>query len=110
MASEREACPVCWEARRGLVFGCGHATCVACGEKLAACPICRAAIGIYASAPTECQQQQQQQAGSGSMPLLQGSHRDTHPHLLSGSSRGEGGEKLEACPICGADIGIRIRI
>ena len=46
VASEREACPVCWEARRGLVFGCGHATCVACGEKLAACPICRAAIGI----------------------------------------------------------------
>ena len=37
----------------------------------------------YASAPTERQQQQQQ--------------------------RGEGGEKLAACPICRASIGIRIR-
>ena len=42
---------------------------------------------------------------------MQGGHRDPHPHLLSGSSsrRGEGGEKLAACPICRAAIGIRIR-
>ena len=47
LRSVRHALSICWEARRrGLVFGCGHATCVACGGKLAACPICRAAIGI----------------------------------------------------------------
>ncbi|KAG1658899.1 hypothetical protein FOA52_012575 [Chlamydomonas sp. UWO 241] len=45
-AAERDACPVCWEERRGVVFGCGHSTCAACGEKLATCPICRVAISI----------------------------------------------------------------
>ncbi len=39
-------CPVCWEARKGLVFQCGHQTCGACGERLTACPICRVAISI----------------------------------------------------------------
>lgn len=46
-AAERaHQCPVCWEARKGLVFGCGHQTCVDCGEKLAACPICREPVAL----------------------------------------------------------------
>ncbi|KAG2426065.1 hypothetical protein HXX76_013253 [Chlamydomonas incerta] len=46
-AAERDhQCPVCWEARKGLVFGCGHQTCVGCGEKLAACPICREPVAL----------------------------------------------------------------
>ncbi len=46
VAAEREACPVCWEERRGVVFGCGHSTCLGCGERLNACPICRVSIGL----------------------------------------------------------------
>ncbi|GAX80243.1 hypothetical protein CEUSTIGMA_g7681.t1 [Chlamydomonas eustigma] len=46
VVSEKEACPVCWEAQKGLVFGCGHSTCVGCGEKLSSCPICRSMITI----------------------------------------------------------------
>ncbi|PNH04533.1 E3 ubiquitin-protein ligase [Tetrabaena socialis] len=46
-ASERDLmCPVCWEARKALVFGCGHQTCCACGDKLAACPICRLPVSL----------------------------------------------------------------
>ncbi|EFJ46248.1 hypothetical protein VOLCADRAFT_118112 [Volvox carteri f. nagariensis] len=46
-AAERDLlCPVCWELRKGLVFGCGHQTCCSCGEKLAACPICREPVSI----------------------------------------------------------------
>ncbi|GLI70465.1 hypothetical protein VaNZ11_015375 [Volvox africanus] len=46
-AAERDLlCPVCWELRKGLVFGCGHQTCCSCGEKLAACPICRKAVSL----------------------------------------------------------------
>lgn len=39
-------CPVCWEQRKGLVFGCGHQTCADCGKKLTACPICRVPIKL----------------------------------------------------------------
>ncbi|KAG2495810.1 hypothetical protein HYH03_006052 [Edaphochlamys debaryana] len=46
-AAERDLlCPVCWEARKGLVFGCGHQTCCACGDKLALCPICRVPVSL----------------------------------------------------------------
>ncbi|GIL42029.1 hypothetical protein Vafri_96 [Volvox africanus] len=46
-AAERDLlCPVCWELRKGLVFGCGHQTCCSCGEKLAACPICRKPVSL----------------------------------------------------------------
>ncbi|GIL74293.1 hypothetical protein Vretifemale_4339 [Volvox reticuliferus] len=46
-AAERDLlCPVCWERRKGLVFGCGHQTCCSCGEKLAACPICREPVSL----------------------------------------------------------------
>lgn len=44
---EREAsCPVCWDAKKGLVFQCGHQACIGCGERLAACPICRAVVTL----------------------------------------------------------------
>ena len=43
---------------------------------------------------------------AGGMPHLQGGYRDTHPHLLSGSSRqGRGGEKLTAAAAAGGREG-----
>ncbi|KXZ47042.1 hypothetical protein GPECTOR_38g279 [Gonium pectorale] len=45
-ADREQQCPVCWERRKGLVFGCGHQTCCACGDKLAACPICRVPVSL----------------------------------------------------------------
>lgn len=46
-AAERELlCPVCWDARKAVVFQCGHQTCGGCGERLAECPICRQRISL----------------------------------------------------------------
>ncbi|GFR45298.1 hypothetical protein Agub_g6656 [Astrephomene gubernaculifera] len=45
-AAREQQCPVCWERRKELVFGCGHQTCGECGERLSACPICRTTISI----------------------------------------------------------------
>ena len=45
---------------------------------------------------------------AGGMPHLQGGYRDTHPHLLSGSSlgrQGRGGEKLTAAAAAGGREG-----
>jgi hypothetical protein len=44
-APPADACALCMERRKGLVFGpCGHQACVECGEQLEACAFCRAAI------------------------------------------------------------------
>lgn len=43
-AEQELLCPCCWERRKDLVFACGHQCCCLCGERLTACPICRAAI------------------------------------------------------------------
>lgn len=45
-AQQEQLCPVCWEQKKGMVFQCGHQTCSQCGDRLTACPICRAPVTI----------------------------------------------------------------
>lgn len=44
VASEQQACSLCLERPRGIVFNCGHQSCSKCSEKLPACPFCRMTI------------------------------------------------------------------
>jgi len=46
-AAEAQAlCPVCLASRKDMAFSCGHQTCCSCGNRLAACPICRQEISL----------------------------------------------------------------
>ncbi|CAI0425896.1 unnamed protein product [Linum tenue] len=42
--SDNKACPICLSNPKNMAFGCGHQTCIECGEDLQSCPICRSAI------------------------------------------------------------------
>ncbi|XP_057530566.1 E3 ubiquitin-protein ligase RGLG2 isoform X2 [Amaranthus tricolor] len=37
-------CPICLTNNKDMAFGCGHQTCVECGQDLSTCPICRSTI------------------------------------------------------------------
>ncbi|CAI0425900.1 unnamed protein product [Linum tenue] len=41
---QTQACPICLSNPKNMAFGCGHQTCIECGEDLQSCPICRSAI------------------------------------------------------------------
>eukprot|EP00887_Chlorella_sp_A99_P000663 scaffold5.g663.t1 len=43
-AAQAAVCPVCCAAGRDTVLNCGHLLCRECAERLASCPVCRAAI------------------------------------------------------------------
>ncbi|KAJ3681186.1 hypothetical protein LUZ60_015675 [Juncus effusus] len=40
----QHVCPICLVNPKDMAFGCGHQTCVGCGQNLQTCPICRTPI------------------------------------------------------------------
>lgn len=41
---DNQLCPICLTNNKDMAFGCGHQTCVECGQDLSNCPICRSTI------------------------------------------------------------------